>query len=58
MQLVNQYINSVAEARKRRLNGLVNSIYWSFERLTDEKMFPGWVKGKYYGVTASTSVNT
>jgi len=58
MSKISTLISSIEQAKNRRENGLINSIYWGFDKLTDDKLFPGWVKGKYYCVTANTSVNT
>lgn len=46
----------VEENRQNRLDGNYNSIPWSFDRLTDEYNYPGWVKGKMYLVTASSGI--
>jgi hypothetical protein len=51
-----KYFNLISEAQKKAKEGGINSIPWLFSRLTDEKFFPGWVPGKYYSITANSSV--
>lgn len=42
--------------RENRLQGKFNSIPWNLPRLTKEVLFPGWVKGKYYLITAASGI--
>lgn len=52
------FSEKVLENRERKLIGLNNSIPWSvFPRMTEEYYFPGWIKGKYYSITANSGVS-
>lgn len=51
-----KYFNAIEEAQQRALKGGFNSIPWVFNRLTNDHYFPGWVPGKYYCITANSSV--
>jgi hypothetical protein len=44
----------IVKAKQRKDSGLLNSYPFPFERYA--KIFPGWVKGLYYGITASSQV--
>jgi hypothetical protein len=50
--------DKVLHNQRRKEQGKVNSIYWSLPRLTSEYDYPGFIKGKYFGVTANSSINT
>lgn len=51
-----KYFDLIEAAQERAKNGGFNSIPWEFKRLTDDHFFPGWVPGKYYCITANSSV--
>lgn len=53
---LDQLFNTIKRNQQNKLTGKVNSIYWSMPRLTEELNFPGFIPGKYYGVTANTHI--
>ncbi len=55
MHRIDRFIEAALENRERRLRNEVNSIFWDIPSFTNLD-FPGWVRGKYYGITALPSV--
>lgn len=51
-----KYFEIIEEAQKKAASGSFNSIPWNLSRITKDRHFPGWVPGKYYCITANSSV--